>query len=164
MLYDAMPSSMYCPVAAVNARPDNNSQAMKAGCARPRCCCKVHAKDCAPLHLKTEGRKITHHSSRLGLIGWTSSIQIIKTIHHKMCNTNNVQPPHELLHGHNVCTKHSRISVPNRLQGRALKHKVALIPNNLLGTKHAQTLGPRNPGLAARDIRQTMTSHPELQK
>ena len=111
-----------------------------------------------------EGRKITHHSSRLGLIGWTGSIQIIKTIHHKMCNTNNVQLPHELLHGHNVCTKHSRISVPNRLQGRALKHKVALIPNNLLGTTHAQTLGPRNPGPAARDIRQTMTSHPELQK
>ena len=72
------------------------------------------------------GRKITHHSSRLGLIGWTGSIQIIKTIHHKMCNTNNVQLPHELLHGHNVCTKQSRISVPNRLQGRALKHKVAL--------------------------------------
>jgi hypothetical protein len=41
---------------------------------------------------------------------------------------------------------------------------VALIPNNLLGTTHAQTLGPRNPGPAARDIRQTMTSHPELQK
>ncbi len=25
-----------------------------------------------------------------------------------MCNTNNVQLPHELLHGHNVCTKQSR--------------------------------------------------------
>ena len=72
---------------------------------------------------RKEGRKITHHSSRLGLIGWTGSIQIIKTIHHKMCNTNNVQLPHELLHGHNVCTKQSRISVPNRLQGRALKDK-----------------------------------------
>jgi hypothetical protein len=43
-----------------------------------------------------EGRKITHHSSRLGLIGWTGSIQIIKTIHHKMCNTNNVQLPVKL--------------------------------------------------------------------
>jgi hypothetical protein len=59
-----------------------------------------------------EGRKITHHSSRLGLIGWTGSIRIIKTIHHKLCNTNNVQLPNELLHGHNVCTKQSRISVP----------------------------------------------------
>jgi hypothetical protein len=28
---------------------------------------------------RKEGRKITHHSSRLGLIGWTGSIQIIKT-------------------------------------------------------------------------------------
>jgi hypothetical protein len=69
-----------------------------------------------------EGRKITHHSSRLGLIGWTGSIQIFKTIHHKMCNTNNVhwQLPHELLHellhGHNFGTKQSRISVPNRLR------------------------------------------------
>jgi hypothetical protein len=48
-------------------------------------------------------------SSRLGLIEWTGSIQIIKKIHHKMCNTNNVQLPHELLHGHNVCTKQLRI-------------------------------------------------------
>jgi hypothetical protein len=80
-----------------------------------------------------EGRKEDYTSLQPpGLIGWTGSIQIIKTIHHKMCNTNNVQLPHELLHGHNVCTKQSRISVPNRLQGRALKHKVALIPNNLL--------------------------------
>ncbi len=81
-----------------------------------------------------------------------------------MCNTNNVQLPHELLHRHNGCTKQPRISVPNRLQGRALKHKVALIPKNLLGTTHAQTLGPGNPGPAARDIGQTMTTHPELQQ
>ena len=85
----------------------------------------IRVANCIKRHiqLQKEGRKITHHSSRLGLIGWTGSIQIIKTIHHKMCNTNNVQLPHELLHGHNVCTKQSRISVPNRLQGRALKDK-----------------------------------------
>jgi hypothetical protein len=106
---------------------------------------------------------ITNHFSRLGLIGWTGSIQIIITIHHKLCNTNNVQLPHELLHGHNVGATQPRRYVLNRLLGRAL-NKVALIPSGLLGTTHAQALGPGNPGPAAHDITQTMTTHPELQK
>jgi hypothetical protein len=45
-----------------------------------------------------------------------------------MCNTHNVQLPYELLHGNDVCTKQPKISVPKKLQNRALKDKVALIP------------------------------------
>ncbi len=97
-------------------------------------------------------RKITHHSSRLGPIGRTGSIQIVKNSY-KKCATRTMSNYHT--NCCMVCTKQPRKSVPNRLQGRALKHKVALIPNSLLGKTHAHMLGPRNPGPEARDMRQT---------
>jgi hypothetical protein len=56
-----------------------------------------------------------------------------------IATTHNVQLPHELLHGrdHNCRTRQIKVSVPKKLQGRALTDKVALIHNDLLGTLQA---------------------------
>ncbi len=61
---------------------------------------------------RKEGRKLRIHinsgASRPwpGLIGCTDSIQVIKTIYDKMCSTDNIQLPHELLH--DVAGAHDR--------------------------------------------------------
>ncbi len=107
--------------------------------------CAVHT---ANVHMK-EGRKLHINSSRPGLIGCTDSIQVIKTIHDKVCNTDNIQLPHELLHGLNGGSKQSRILVPNGLHSRALKNQMALIPKHVLVTMEAISLSPSNPCPAA---------------
>ncbi len=85
---------------------------------------------------RKEGRSLHINSSRPGLIGCTDSIQVIKTVHDKVCNTDNIQLPHELLHGLNASggTIQSRILVPNGLHSRALKKQMALIPKHVLVT------------------------------
>ena len=42
---------------------------------------------------RKEGRKTHINSRRQALIGCTDSIQVIKTIHDKVCNTDNIQLP-----------------------------------------------------------------------
>ena len=57
-----------------------------------------------------------------------------------MCNTHNVQLPHKLLHGHDVRTKQSRVSVPKNLQSRALKDKLVAcrcVPANAMPVQSA---------------------------
>ena len=70
---------------------------------------------------------------------------MIKTIHDKMSNPQNVRLPHELLHGLDASSKQSRIPVPQGLHGRALEDHMTFIPQGIVITLLAVPSGPRIP-------------------
>ena len=69
----------------------------------------------------------------------------IKTIHNVVCHPHNVLLPHKQLHGTLNRAEQSRVTIPHRLHGRALKDQMSLIMNSMQVALLAQPLVPWGP-------------------
>ena len=91
-------------------------------------------------------------------------MQEVKAVHDKVRNGHNIQLPNKLADSDNTGPKQGSISVPNRLQGRALEGHVALIPKNVHVTLRAAAQSPSTAMAPTQDIWEAVSPHPETQE
>ena len=70
-----------------------------------------------------------HSPSHLGLIGRRSSLQNVQTLHDKADNRHKIILPEKLNHSRYRRAKKARSAVPDVLNSRAAKNKVANAPH-----------------------------------